>query len=281
MNTFGNRVSAATLALVLMVCGRAFGGVSLVTQTDQVQISGSAYTTDGSAVGTPFSQTQTATVNVPFSASLQNTSTATTAVYADASASQTSLVSVSSQSLSLTATGEGSYNAGDITSRANGTSSYYVVFTVDTATAYTLTESTSQQGYVSLDDGDSGASLYPGQIASQSVPTVSSLVPALTDAKYLNVGPQTFSGTLSAGTYTLEGGIFAGGGPDDSASDSYSIDFAVGSSTTGSGSGGSGTGGTTAVPLPAAFWPGAGVLAMISLVLAARRRARTRFPSLD
>lgn len=272
MNTLGRRLVAASVVLLVVLCGSAFGGISLVTQTDQVQISGSAYTPDGSAVGTPFSQTQTATVNTPFSASLQDSSTATTTVSATAAASQTSLLSVGSQSLSLTATGQGSFSAGDSQSSANGSSSYYVVFTVDTATPYTLTESTSQEGYTSIDDGDSGAALYPGQQSNQSVPSgVNSLVPVLTDAKYLNAGPQTFTGTLSAGTYTLEGGIFAAGGPDDSASGSFSIDFAVGSSSTGSGSG---AGGTTAVPLPAAFWPAAGVLVMTSLVLSRRRVAR-------
>ena len=262
MSNAFQRATLTFVAAILLQGANAFGGISLVTEADGVQIIGSSFDATTRTAGTPFNQSSTATVNTPFSASLQNASVASPASSFTASASQNSLLTVSGQALSLSVTGQGAYASISPTGTGSTASNYYVVFNVDAPTPYTITESTSEEGFPitgTTDDADYGAALVAGQQALGYFEP-GSLIPRLDSSIPLNAGPQTFSGTLSAGTYTLEGGYF-GNTDNSSANGSLSVDFALGTASTGTGSGSGGS--TNAVPLPAAFWP---AIALISLI---------------
>ena len=251
------------------------GGIAVVDQQRVVHASGQAF--NEIVTGPAYSQTQIAAPFAAFDQSVSGSSQTPPAArsnspdFESTSASQTSTLTFDGQTLHLVVNGNTFASAGNNAPDANST--YYVVFTLSSPTAYTLIDSTSHNGGVGdtdmLDQGarllaGDRAPLFPTSPSNAAFPS-DSLVPPL--AIFFNHPTQTFTGTLDAGTYTLEGGAF--GMPSEAtAAGIYAIDFTLGAAASGSGSG------TSAAPLPSAAWMGLSTIALLAGAAAWRRGAR-------
>jgi hypothetical protein len=242
----------------LMVCVwvgavPAFGALSVDNQSLVVHVDGSGPTAAPVTTIT-FNQTQTADPFAPFNQTVsgQLPSASGTGLEATASANQVSQLTATSQGLHLTASGNASAGA-DVQSASKTQSTYFVVFTVDAPTTYSLTESTDQMGEgtnANFNLRSLGAALLPGTQPLSVSTFGTSLIPSVGDPTFLGQTQATFSGTLSAGTYTFTGGV-DGTVQDDGGSGIFAVDFTVGSSA-------------ASVPLPQAFVMGLMTLVLVS-----------------
>jgi hypothetical protein len=270
--------AAALAAFAIPIARPAFGGIAVIDQVRSVHISGQAADIVA-GTGPAFDQSSAAGDFASFDQSLSNTSELGGAVGASASASQSSTLTLNGSDLHLSASGSTSYGATGLHDRADGTSSVYLVFTLDTPATYTLTEQTNLQGLDQNVDGplgvrDYGVALTAGQ-QTQALPgwpfPSSSLVPSLFEKQFAGItDPQVFTGTLAPGTYTLNAGSEDFSAIPGSASSTYSLDFTL---TAGNSGNGNGNGGIPAVPLPPAAWMGLGTIGLIVGGIARRRRA--------
>lgn len=253
MRKYGWLATAALAALPLVNGSSASAAVAVVDQSRVIHIDGQGVN-NPSSKGTPFDQTLTATPFAAFNQSLSNSSQAPAigAINGDlttASASQNSTLTATSSTLHLQVNGAGSANVNNGTGGVN--SSYFLLFTLDAPGTYTLTEQQND-----IIDGVAAAVDLPNQGARLLAGSQPQLFPTPTDRTFptqsltpnlqttaLAGTSHTFTGTLAAGTYTLEGGIF--GTPVSATTNgTYSLDFTVTSNS------------VSSVPLPNAAWMG-------------------------
>jgi hypothetical protein len=260
---------------MMMWSSVAKGGISVVDQSRVIHIDASSQLPSPPFTNPPpFDQTVTATAFTPFDQSLSNSLQSNSETLATASASQTSTLALAADSsmLRLTVTGAAAANDG-AQSFAGTNSTYYVLFTLDAPSTYTLIERQSdlERAGAELDLPNQGARLlsgtfnplFPTDLATFVFPS-QSLTPDLQGLPLNQRGTQTLSGTLGAGTYTLEGGAFGTPGEAD-ASGTYSLDFTLSSSSNSSGT-------PVAAPLPAGGWMGLSMIALLSGACIIRRR---------
>lgn len=262
----------ALCALAMGWNSAAYGGIAVVDQSRLVHIDAALNppVPNGAA---PYSQTVTASAFAPFNQSISNS--IPTAAITSASQTSTLTLAADASTLNLTASGEAVGNDG---SEANSgvASVYYVVFTLDAPATYTLVE--QQQDTIEksppaeIDLPNQGARLLPGTVAALFPfnPTAfvfpsQSLTPNLQELPINERGTtQTLTGTLAAGTYTLEGGAF--GQPYDAAAgETYSVNFTLTSNSNGSGN-------PISAPLPAGGWMGLSMIGLLTGAYAIRRR---------
>jgi hypothetical protein len=270
------RVFAGLLACqaAALSAASAFGGISVLTDSRTVAISGQADQINlnpppAQFVGPAYNHSAAAAPLAPFNQSFSDSSDANGKTLSSASASQTSNFQVSADQLAFTASGSVKYMSLRPETLTSAQSSYGFTFSVDAPTTYSLSEVFGPNPGPPQNDNsiaNTGASLIPG--VGPGVSATDSLIPsgrALTNSPASVTGTANFTGILPAGQYTF-GGIASGNSSEDGGLATYDVHFTL------TQSGSSTMPPVPAVPLPAAVWMGLGTMGLLTAGLACRRR---------